>query len=138
MNTEKNKSTGLDARTKQSTIRLGFWTAGWVATLAIATFGAVFLWDMTPIPTLIAVGVNLIAGVGMIWANARHIKGLDELMQQIQLQAMGVSLGVTIVAGLGFNVLDMIDLIDFNIGFLVILSTAVYMIALFLGHRRYK
>jgi hypothetical protein len=49
--------------------------------------------------------------IGMILANRRLRLGLDELQQKIQLNAMGLSLGVGFIVGLSDSNLDITNLI---------------------------
>lgn len=128
------------ARINEKTVHLAVWTAGWVITMALATFGPGFLWDSQQWLTITAVLVNLGLGLGMIVANIRHLKVLDEMMQKIQLQAMGLALGVGVVGGLSYSLLDATDIIssDAEIANLVILIAITYLISLLINHRRYR
>lgn len=127
-------------RNKRNTIRLGYWTGAWVLTLAVATFGPLLVWDKEPGLTLASILLNLVAGAGMIVANKNHLKGLDEMHQKIQLEAMALALGVALVAGLAYATADVTDLIPFDaeISFLVFLVTAAYAIGIYAGRRRYQ
>ncbi len=137
-----NKTARADweAATKRNTVRLAWWTAAWVITMAIAVFGAHFLWKASPWLTLAGILVNLAVGVGMIMANRRHLKGLDEMQQKIQLEAMALSLGVGLIGGLAYSNLDVTNLIPFDaeISHLVILMALAYMVGIALGVRRYR
>ena len=64
---------------------------------------------------------------------------MDELQRKIQLEALGISLGLAVIAGLSFSLLDQTDLIPFDaeIGFLVGFIGITYMIALLINRRRY-
>jgi Flp pilus assembly protein TadB len=138
-------STGTESgnrasRTQKNTVRLGIWTAAWVLSLAVATFGPLLLWGENRLLTGVAVAVNLVVGAGMILANKRHLKGLDELQQKIQLEAMSLALGVALVVGLAYATADTTDLMhnDAEISYLVILVTLTYVAGIFFGHRRYQ
>lgn len=124
---------------KKATKKLALWTLLWVSSLALATFGPKFLWEQNTLWSIIAIVINTAFGAGMIWANIKHLKVLDELQQKIQLDAMGISLGVGIVGGLSYSTMDIANVIssDAEIGFLVMLISVSYMIALFIGKRRY-
>ena len=130
---------GFAARGNRDLVRLATWTTLWVVTLAIATFGPTLLWESTPL-TVLAVLVNLVSGAGMIWANIRWIKGLDELMQRIQLEAMAIALGVGVIGGLSYSLLDLTDLIAFDadIGHLVMLIGLIYLGGTIVGARRFR
>ncbi len=90
--------------------------------------------------TILAILVNLGIGFGMIVANKRHLKGLDEMHQKIQLEAMALSLGVGLVVGLGYSNLDVTNVIAFDaeISHLVILMGLTYMAGVFAGLKRYR
>ena len=138
---KENTDTGdWGARTNKRTIHLAYWTTAWVVTMALATFGPKFLWHSNELLTLLAILINLGLGIGMIVANIQHLKVLDEMMQKIQLEAMGLSLGIGVVCGLSYSLLDTTNLIssDAEISYLVILMSFTYLVGIFTGHRRYR
>lgn len=134
-----DKSESWSSVTHQNTKNLGIWTLMWVLTLAIATFGPLFLWNEDSILTLIAVIINAVFGVGMILANRRYINDLDELMKKIHLEAMALALGVGVVGGLTYSLLDTTNLMqgDAEISVICILISLTYLGGVFLGQRRY-
>ena len=124
---------------KKHIIKLALWTWSWVATLAIATFGPKFIWDDHIFLTVFAILVNLGNGILMINANKNLFNSLDELQRKIQLEALGITLGLAVIAGLSFSLLDQTNLIPFDaeIGFLVGFIGITYMVALFINRKRY-
>lgn len=140
MNKQITKTSDWETRIKKNTIRLGFWTGAWTLTMALATFGPIFLWDFDKVFSVSAILLNLGIGIGMIIANKQHLRGLDELQQKIQLEAMALALGVGIVGGLSYSLLDITNVIavDAEIAFLVMLMSITYIIALAIGKVRYK
>ncbi|MCB9361379.1 MAG: hypothetical protein H6588_08760 [Flavobacteriales bacterium] len=124
---------------KKATKNLALWTFLWVSSLAFSTFGPKFLWEQNDIWSILAILMNTALGARMIWANIKHINVLDELQQKIQLDAMGIALGVGIVGGLSYSTMDVANVIsgDAEIGFLVMLISVSYMIALVIGKKRY-
>ncbi len=123
----------------KGTKNLALWTLLWVASLALASFGPKFLWNENTTWSILAIVTNTAFGAGMIWANIRYLSVLDELQKKIQLDAMGIALGVGVVGGLSYSVTDIANVIssDAEIGFLVILISISYMIALLVGKKRY-
>ncbi len=123
----------------KATKNLALWTILWVASLALATFGPKFLWEENTILSILTIAINSALGAGMIWANVKHLSVLDELQKKIQLDAMGIALGVGIVGGLSYSVMDISNVISSNaeIGFLVMLISISYMVALLIGKKRY-
>jgi len=134
-----NTNTWKD-RTNKTVIRLAIWTGLWVTTMALATFGPEFIWGSNLLLTIFAILLNLGIGIGMIVANISHLKVLDEMMQKIQLEAMALALGIGVVCGLNYALLDTTNIIDFNaeISHLVILIALSYLAAIFVGYRRYQ
>lgn len=139
--TDPRSETGTFAdRTHKNTVHLGIWTAAWVVSLAIATFGPLLVWGENRLLTSAAIAVNLAAGAAMILANKTFLKGLDELQQKIQLEAMALALGVALVVGLAYSTADATDLFthDAEIAYLVILVSLTYSLGVFLGRRKYQ
>lgn len=124
---------------KKSTVQLGFWTLSWLVTLALATFGPKFIWDDHSIFTILAVVVNLVNGVLMILANRKMFNHYDELERKIHLESMGLTLGLAIIVGLTYSLLDQTNLIqsEAEIGLLVGFIGISYLIALLINRRRY-
>ena len=84
--------------------------------------------------------INFALGVGMIMSNIRLFKAQDELMQQIQLKAMSVALGLGVVGGLSYSLLDTTNVIgqDAEIAFLVIGVSITYLVFLVTDNIRYR
>lgn len=140
MNSLKTGSNDWATNTMKNTLRLGYWTAAWVSTMALANFGPKFIWQMNTSLTIIAIVLNLAIGFGMILANKRHLNGLDEMHQKIQLEAMALSLGIGLVVGLSYSSLDTNDVISSQaeISYLVILMALTYLGGVFAGLRKYR
>lgn len=129
----------MKAERKKRTLQLALWTWSWVATLAVATFGPIFIWDNHTPLTLLAVGVNLINGILMILANLKLFNHYDELERKIHAEAMSFTLGAAVVFGLSYSLLDTTNIIqqDAEISFLVGFIGLTYLITLLVNRRRY-
>jgi hypothetical protein len=127
-------------KSNKETLNLGLWTGAWVLTTAIVTFGPKFLWEGNATITGIAILLNLAIGIGVILANKRFLNSLDELQRKIQLEAMGISLGVAVIFGLSYSMLDTTNLISYDaeIAHLVILIGLTYLAATIIGTLRYR
>lgn len=128
------------SKTMKNTRRLAFWTVCWTLSMAVATFGPILVWEGNQVLSIIAILVNLACGVGVILANVRHLNGMDELQKKIHLEAMGIALGVAVVGGLSYSLLDISELIsnDAEIAYLVILISLTYLAGIIVGQKRYK
>ena len=129
-----------EACNKKNTVRLGFWTFAWVLSTALLAFGPKFLWDFQTTLTIGAVLLNLVIGFGMILANRQHLLGMDEMQQKIFLEAGALALGVGLVCGVSYEMLEDVKLISFEpeISHLVILMCLTFMAGMINGHRKYR
>jgi len=136
----KEKTKPRSELTKNNTLHLAFWTIAWLLTLAISTFGSLLIWKGNNIITVLTILINFLTGIGMILANIRHLKGLDELQRKIQLEAMGIALGFAVVAGIAFSTLDYTNIIGFNaeISHMVVIISITYLAGVFIGNSRYR
>ncbi|MDT8346679.1 MAG: hypothetical protein RQ756_02660 [Flavobacteriaceae bacterium] len=121
------------------TLKLAIWTWTWVGSLAIATFGPKFIWGEHQLLTISGVVINFIIGIAMIIANRNLFNNLDELQRKIQLEALGITLGLTVVAGISYSLLDITNLISDNaeIGLLVGFIGMCYLSAVLINRKRY-
>jgi len=138
-----NPKTGVKdwaASKAKTTARLGYWTAAWVATMAVAAFGPRLIWDFQTALTILAVLVNLGTGFGMVAATRTYLQTLDELQRKIFLDAGALTLGVGLVCGLSYELLEDIGLISFEpeIAHLVILMCLTFVVGMIAGNRRYR
>ena len=140
MNNPNTDSNSWAAKGVKNTIHLGYWTAAWLLTMALAKFGPEYIWQSNKWLTALAILVNLGVGYWMIMANKRHLKGLDEMQQKIQLEAMALSLGVGLVAGFAYSNLDVANLIPFkaDISHVIILMALTYLAGMFVGTRKFQ
>ena len=108
--------------------------------MAIATFGPQFLWNEESVGTLLAIIVNLILGIRMILANRKFINSGDELQKKIHLESLGLTLGLTVIVGLSYSLLDQKNLIsgDAEISVLVLFIGITYLVTMTINNRKYK
>lgn len=140
MNKQNVKSSDWSKQTKRSTVRLAVWTILWVVTVAIPAFGPTLIWGENNLINFLIILLNIGIGIGMIKANIHHIKIQDEMMQKVQLEAMGVTLGVALVGGIAYTLLDITNVIPFDaeISFLIMLMGVAYLISIAINMKRYK
>lgn len=120
--------------------RLAIWTMAWTISVALVTFGHSMLWDGNTNITLLAIVLNVVLGVGMILANRNYVNQGDELERKIQLEAMGLTLGLTLIIGIAYSMLDQTNIIpmDAEISFLVIFMGLTYIASVFINQKKYR
>ena len=140
MNQPKRPEGGYQSRTRTNVIRLFLWNGAWGAATALMAFGPKFLWNKALVFTLLAVGLDVAVGVGMILANKKHIAELDELQRKVQLNSMGITLGVALIAAVPLSVMDAYHVIPFHadIAYLLILMSVTFAVSNLYGTWRYR
>jgi len=130
----------ITPQTKKKTLRLFLWTVAWVLATAGVAFGSKNLWNFNTWLTIIAVLIHIGLGLGMIRVFKQYLLGLDELQRKIQLDAMALSLGIGLVLGCSYEMLEDIKLIPFEpeIPHLLIMMSLTYVVGTVLGHRKYQ
>ena len=89
--------TSLQAGLKKSTVQLFLATGAWVGSTALMSFGPSVLWDFDVAVTFLAIAANLIVGSFMLYSFFRQLKNMDELQRQTHLEAIALTLGITMV-----------------------------------------
>lgn len=133
-------STTLAQRYKASKKSLFVWTLGWLLSLALLAFGPKLIWDFNVIISLSIIAVNVFFGYQMIITNKKYLDGLDELQRQMHLNAMAISLGVSMVFGAIYGLLEPARILETtpspsNILFVMGIS---YLISLVVNFRKYQ
>jgi hypothetical protein len=120
--------------------KLAVWTWTWMATMAIATFGPKFIWDDHVFLSIFSLLVNFTTGIIMILANRNLFNHFDELERKVHLEAMALTLGLSVVVGLSFSLLDQQNFIPFEaeISYLVMFMGITYLIASVVNSNRFK
>ena len=140
MSKQECENNSYQSKNNANTITLRNWTFAWVITMAIAAFATKFIWDFNTALTITDMLINLAVGFRMLIANRTYLRDLDEMQQKILLEAMALALGVGLVVGLSYELLEDIKLITYQpeIPHVVILMGITYLIAVFSGYRKYQ
>lgn len=140
MNQLKPPENGYQSRIRTNVIRLFRWNGAWGAATALMAFGPKFLWNKALVFTLLAVGLDVAVGVGMILATKKYIMELDELQRKVQLNSLAITVGVAIVVGIPYSVMNTYHMIPFqaDVGHLVILMGLTFAVSNVYGTRRYR
>jgi len=136
--TSSNNS--ITEKNKRNTKSLAVWTSAWLLSLALVAFGPVSLWDYNKVISLCAIATNLLMGYKMIMANKQHLEDLDELQQRIHFVAMALSLGVSMVFGAVYGLLEAVRLVEFqpNPSSVLFVMGISYGVGMLLAHRKYS
>ncbi|MFQ3251292.1 MAG: hypothetical protein ACI9O6_003139 [Glaciecola sp.] len=125
---------------KRNTKSLAVWTGAWLCSLALVAFGPKFLWDYGQVITVSAIAINILMGYKMIMANKQYLLDLDELQQRIHFVAMAFSLGISMVFGAVFGLIEAVRLVEFepNPSSVLFVMGISYGVAMLVATRKYS
>ena len=108
--------------------------------MALATFGSLLWWPSNSNLKLGLILLNAVLGIGMIWTNIKLVQDYDELEKKIHLESMALTLGLGVVFGLSYALLDTIDVInwDAEIGVLVGFMGVTYLATVLWYRKKYS
>src|SRR5215469_10361209 len=123
MNQLKSRQSGYESRIRTSVIQLFRWCGAWAGTCALMAFGPKFLWNKALVFTVLAIGLNVCVGIGTIVANKKYFEELDELQRKVHLNSLAITVGVAMIVGVPYSVMDSYHVIPFhaNVSHLVVL-----------------
>ncbi|WP_340679621.1 hypothetical protein [Paraglaciecola sp.] len=135
-----NNDGGCDQHRNVDILPLALWTLGWLASTVLLRYGTEYIWDYLPIYSIIALILHLLFGAAMIVVNIKYLSQLDELQRKITMDAMGITLGVGLIAGIAYEQLEDIKLIAFepSISHLIMIMAITYVVSILIGNRKYK
>ncbi len=136
----KPPENGYESRVRMYVIQLFRWSGAWAGTCLLLAFGPKFLWNKTLVFTLLAVGLNVCVGIRTIVVNKKYLEELDDLQRRVHLNSLAITVGVAMIAGIPYSVMDSYHVIPFHadISHLVALMGLTYGMSNLYGTRRYR
>tara|TARA_Y100000768_G_scaffold348464_1_gene297404 strand:- start:115 stop:501 length:387 start_codon:yes stop_codon:yes gene_type:complete len=115
------------------------WTIVWLISFAFLVLGPKELWQNTTI-TAIAALVNFILIIAMLFANKNQFDNFDEFEKTVQLNAIALSLFLTIFVGLFFIGIYKSGLMNYEpqIDHLVVFSALTYIFSTIFIFKKYQ
>ena len=140
MNQLSPPGSGYESRIRTNMIRLACWNGAWIGTCALMSFGPKLLWNRALLLTLLAVGTNVGVGVGMLLSNKKYVEGLDELQRKVYLNALAITVGVGLIAGVPISVMAGYHVIPCkaDIAYLMMLMSLTFLVSMLYGTWRYR
>ena len=91
------KSGSYDARSIRDQLSLVAWIFIWMASLTVADKAHLYGWWGSDWAGMAGIAVNILLGFCMVAYFMRMLNRMDELQRKIQLNALSISLGISIV-----------------------------------------
>jgi hypothetical protein len=130
---------GLPERDIKNANQIMLWAFAWAATLVIISICSKYAWFSSALPITIAFVLHTGIGIGMILAYKRFLRELDEMERKIQLDALALSAGATVVAFSSYSILEKAGILpDLNPAYLIAFLALTYSAGLIIGRIRYR
>lgn len=98
MNEPASSDVSHDARSVRDSLKLVAWVFIWMASLTVSDKAALYgWWDASSWLTVLSMVVNGLLGLGLMLAFMRMLRRMDDLQRKIQLDALALALGVSLV-----------------------------------------
>ena len=133
------RQSDYDSRSIRDNLVMVLWVFIWMASLTVADKAALYGWWEDGWLTLLAVAVNVALGLGMMVAFMRLLRGMDELQRKIQLDALSMALGISLVGCAAYSLLVTWGyIVDEEVTDIFMLMCVSYSAAVLIGVWRYR
>ncbi len=123
----------------RSNFKMVAWIFGWVAACTLTDKAELYGWYSADWQRLVAVSFSTLVGLGMIIMFMKFLKSLDDLQRKIQMDALAISLGVTVVGSFTYSLLVTTGyILDEEVSDIFMLTVLTYSAASVLGQLRYR
>lgn len=130
---------GLPARDIKNANRVNLLALLWMVTLLLSSIGSEYAWYNTMLVISIVFIVHTSIGVVMVFSFRKFLSELDDLERKIQLDALALSVGVTIISFSSFSILSKAGIIaELDQSSLIALIAVTYMIGNIAGRIKYR
>jgi len=125
-------------RDRRNQNKVNVWGLCWVASWLGVNTGIKYEWLQGPAMVMAGLLLTTLLGVVLIQVFRRFLREADELKRKIELEALAFSVGVGLVGGVSYTILQRAGFasdLGFNVTVMLICMT--YVVCVILGHRRY-
>jgi hypothetical protein len=129
---------GLPERDLNNSMKVNIWAILWTLSLGVFTYLTGLEWFNTATAITCFI-VNLAVGIKLVLSYKHFLHHLDEMERKIQLDALALSVGVTIISFASLSILDRGDLIGEAKTFhLIMILSISYMVGIVIGRVKYR
>jgi hypothetical protein len=99
------KGSSYYARYIRENLKMVGWIFAWMTTLTISDKAELYGWWSEEWITIASIVVNAAFGLWMIHVYRRMLRGMDDLQRKIQLDALSMALGISLVGTITYSLL---------------------------------
>ena len=115
-----------------------YWSLGWILPFLGTNLAIVNEWIASDALSMAMILVVTGLGLAVLAAYHRFLRSADELMRKIQLDALAVTVGVGVVAGFSYTLLERAEIVgQAEAMTLVMVMVVTYIIGVVAGLRRF-
>ena len=96
-------TTDYDKRSVRENLKLAGWIFVWMISLTVSDKAALYGWWAAPWITCLSIGINAALGLWVIHIYRQLLKGMDDLQKSIQLEALSMAFGISLVAACSYS-----------------------------------
>ena len=128
-----------DVRSIRDNLVMVLWVFIWMASLVVADKAQLYGWWEDGWVTWLAVAVNVFLGLVMMVSFMRLLRGMDDLQRKIQLDALALALGISLVACAAYSLLVTWGyIIDEEVTDIFMIMCVSYSLSVLVGTWRYR
>ena len=128
-----------ESRSVKDNLVLVMWIFVWMASLTVADKAALYDWWPKGWISIAAIALNIMLGFVMIRFFLKMLANQDELMRRIQLNALSIALGISLVGCAAYSLLVTWGyIIDEEVSDIFVLMTVTYALSSLVLTIRYR
>ncbi|MDX1698311.1 MAG: hypothetical protein R3308_08480 [Thiohalobacterales bacterium] len=128
-----------DSRSIRDNLVLVGWVFAWMAALTVADKAALYGWWSAEWLTFLAIAVHVLIGIGMVFKFMAMLRNMDDLQRRIQLEALSMALGISLVGCAAYSLLVTWGyIVDEEVSDIFMLMCVSYSVSVLLGVWRYR
>ncbi|ABV38965.1 conserved hypothetical protein [Shewanella sediminis HAW-EB3] len=131
-------SKGLPARDLKNANRVNLLAVLWALSLLVGSLLSQY-YSLSVLVISLAFITHTVIGIAMVFAYKRYLTELDEMERKIQLDALALSVGVTIIGFSSYSILAKNGILpELNSAYLIALMALTYIAGIISGRLRYS
>jgi len=139
MNTTTSQTGTYDKRSIKENLKLLAWVFTWMASLIISDKAALYGWWTAEWITVLSIIINASFGMLLVHRYRFMLKGMDDLQRKIQLEALSMAFGVSVVGTISYSLLVTWGyIVDEEVTDIFLLMCMSFTASVLLNNVRYK
>ena len=128
-----------DKRSIRDNLKIVAWIFVWMASLTVSDKAALYGWWEAEWITIVSIIINAALGLWVVYCYRRMLACMDDLQRRIQLEALSMAFGVSLVAACSYTLLVTWGyILDEEVSDIFMVMCVSFSAALILNVVRYK